>query len=226
MASKAFQQICEFLDSKKIKYDTKEHGGDREIIYFSARKLVQQHCPFIIETMAKVVQFRSVQILDEDDLKNYHSKPENRMKLYEYLLKCNYEWKIGKFALDPENPEVDLYFVISNYVEADKGIEEDLLDRVYTMLFGPSFVPGTIEKAIKDIKSILETGEKNAEDEDVLGGRLMEMIARIASDPEMAKAMMSDPDAPQELRGVLTKMLGDTADSSEKQKKEGDEDGI
>ena len=38
--------------------------------------------------------------------------------------------------------------------------------------------------------------------------------------------MMSDPDAPQELRGVLTKMLGDTADSSEKQKKEGDEDGI
>ena len=148
------------------------------------------------------------------------------MKLYEYLLKCNYEWKIGKFALDPENPEVDLYFVISNYVEADKGIEEDLLDRVYTMLFGPSFVPGTIEKAIKDIKSILETGEKNAEDEDVLGGRLMEMIARIASDPEMAKAMMSDPDAPQELRGVLTKMLGDTADSSEKQKKEGDEDGI
>ena len=226
MASKAFQQICEFLDSKKIKYDTKEHGGDREIIYFSARKLVQQHCPFIIETMAKVVQFRSVQILDEDDLKNYHSKPENRMKLYEYLLKCNYEWKIGKFALDPENPEVDLYFVISDYVETDKGIEEDLLDRVYTMLFGPSFVPGTIEKAIKDIKSILETGEKNAEDEDVLGGRLMEMIARIASDPEMAKAMMSDPDAPQELRGVLTKMLGDTADSSEKQKKEGDEDGI
>ena len=154
MASKAFQQICEFLDSKKIEYGTKERGGDIEIIHFGANKLVQQNCLFIIETGAKVVQFRSVQILDEDDLKNYHSKPENRMKLYEYLLKCNYEWKIGKFALDPENPDVDLYFVISDYVETDKGIEEDLLDRVYTMLFGPSFVPGTIEKAIKDIKRI------------------------------------------------------------------------
>ena len=193
MASKAFQQICGFLDSKKIEYGTKERGGDIEIIHFGANKLVQQNCLFIIETGAKVVQFRSVQILDEDDLKNYHSKPENRMKLYEYLLKCNYEWKIGKFALDPENPDVDLYFVISDYVETDKGIEEDLLDRVYTMLFGPSFVPGTIEKAIKDIKSILETGEKNEEDEDVLGGRLMEMIAGMASDPDMAKAMIADP---------------------------------
>ena len=90
MASKAFQQICGFLDSKKIEYGTKERGGDSEIIHFGANKLVQQNCLFIIETGAKVVQFRSVQILDEDDLKNYHSKPENRMKLYEYLLKCNY----------------------------------------------------------------------------------------------------------------------------------------
>ena len=231
MASKAFQQICGFLDSKKIEYGTKERGGDSEIIHFGANKLVQQNCLFIIETGAKVVQFRSVQILDEDDLKNYHSKPENRMKLYEYLLKCNYDWKLGKFALNPENEKVDLYFVISDYVDADNGIEEDLLDRVHTMLFGPSFAPGTIEKAIKNIKSILETGEKSADDEDgsmgsLLGGGLMEMIAGIASDPEMAKAMMSDPNAPQELRGMLEKMLGDTMDSSEKQAKEGDKDGI
>ena len=151
------------------------------------------------------------------------ASPKGEKKLHNVTF-SGLKMKNGKVVLT--NGGSILYFVISNYVEADKGIEEDLLDRVYTMLFGPSFVPGTIEKAIKDIKSILETGEKNAEDEDVLGGRLMEMIARIASDPEMAKAMMSDPDAPQELRGVLTKMLGDTADSSEKQKKEGDEDGI
>ena len=79
MASKAFQQICDFLDDKEFKYDTGGEGTDSEKIYFGARGLVQQNCLFIIETMAKVVQFRSVQILDEDDLKNYHNKPENRI---------------------------------------------------------------------------------------------------------------------------------------------------
>ena len=43
MASKAFQQICGFLDSKKIEYGTKERGGDSEIIHFGANKLVQQN---------------------------------------------------------------------------------------------------------------------------------------------------------------------------------------
>ena len=167
MASKAFQQICKFLDDKELKYRTDGEGTDIEKIFFGAQGLVQQKFIFVIETSANVVQFRSWGMLDEDDLNNYHSKPENRVKLYEYLLKCNYEWKLGKFALNPKNPDVDLYFVISNYVEADKGIEEDLLDRVHTILFGSSFGLSSIEIAIKYIKSILAAGEKNAEgDED------------------------------------------------------------
>ncbi|HOI84351.1 MAG TPA: hypothetical protein PKW30_08560 [Campylobacterales bacterium] len=164
MASKAFQQICKFLDSKDIKYGTDGEGTDRETIYFGAKGLVTQKFLFIVETKANVVQFRSVQILEDEDLQNYHSKPENRVKLYEYLLKCNYEWKLGKFALDP----VDLYFTISDFVDADSGIEEELLDRVHTMLLGASFAHGHAEKAIKNIKTILATGEKNEDEDDVM----------------------------------------------------------
>lgn len=190
MASKAFQQICKFLDSKDIKYGTDGEGTDRETIYFGAKGLVTQKFLFIVETKANVVQFRSVQMLDDEDLQNYHDKPENRVKLYEYLLKCNYEWKLGKFALDPEDEDVDLYFVISDYVEADKGIEEDLLDRVHTMLFGPSFAPSHTEKAIKNIKSILATGEKNEDEDDAPSG-LMEALAKkfAEEDPEFAKKL-------------------------------------
>ena len=190
MASKAFQQICEFLDSKEIRYGTDGEGTDRETIFFGAKGLVTQKFLFIVETKANVVQFRSVQMLDDEDLQNYHSKPENRVKLYEYLLKCNYEWKLGKFALDPEDEDVDLYFVISDYVEADKGIEEDLLDRVHTMLFGPSFAPSHTEKAIKNIKSILSTGEKNEDEDDAPSG-LMEALAKkfAEEDPEFAKKL-------------------------------------
>ena len=168
MTSKAFQQICEFLDSKEIRYGTDGEGTDRETIFFGAKGLVTQKFLFIVETKANVVQFRSVQMLDDEDLQNYHDKPENRVKLYEYLLKCNYEWKLGKFALDPDDERVDLYFTISDFVDADKGIEEELLDRVHTILFGPSFAPSHTEKAIKKIKTILATGEKNEDEDDVM----------------------------------------------------------
>ena len=190
MTSKAFQQICEFLDSKEIRYGTDGEGTDRETIFFGAKGLVTQKFLFIVETKANVVQFRSVQMLDDEDLQNYHDKPENRVKLYEYLLKCNYEWKLGKFALDPEDEDVDLYFVISDYVEADKGIEEDLLDRVHTMLLGPSFAPSHTEKAIKNIKTILATGEKNEDEDDAPSG-LMEALAKkfAEEDPEFAKKL-------------------------------------
>jgi hypothetical protein len=107
--------------------------GDYKVLFGAKRDLVQQIFLFIVETDANVVQFRSVQILDENDLKNYHGKPENRVKLYEYLLKKNYEWKLGKFALDPEDKKVDLYFIISDYMDVEKGIEKDLLDRMDAM---------------------------------------------------------------------------------------------
>jgi hypothetical protein len=214
MASKAFQQICKFLDDKGFKYATDGEGSEAEKILFGAKgDLVQQTFLFIVETDANVVQFRSVRILDENDLKNYHGKPENRVKLYEYLLKKNYDWRFGKFALDPEDEKVDLYFIISDYVDAEKGIEKDLLDIMDTMLFGPSFAPSRIEQAIKDIKSILATGETSKDEYE--SGDLMQTIAQMASDPEMVKQIMANPDAPYELKRMLSKMLGEAAESPE-----------
>jgi hypothetical protein len=225
MASKAFQQICKFLDDKGFKYATDGEGSEAEKILFGAKgDLVQQTFLFIVETDANVVQFRSVRILDENDLKNYHGKPENRVKLYEYLLKKNYEWKFGKFALDPEDEKVDLYFIISDYVDAEKGIEKDLLDIMDTMLFAPSFVPNRVEQAIKDIKSILATGETSKDEYE--SGDLMQTIAQMASDPEMVKQIMANPDAPYELKRMLSKMLGEAAESPEILARKASTDGI
>ena len=219
MASKAFEQICKFLDEKEFRYGTDLDRPDREVIYFGARGLVEQSFIFIIETEANVVQFRSSQILDEDDLKNYHSKPENRAKLFEYLLKKNYELKLGKFALDPEDPEVDLYFVLSDYVDAKNGIEVELLDRMHRMLFGPSFAPSTTEKAIKDIKSILATGEKSSDDDKDgqggVSGALGSIAEMIKSSPEMAKSIIDDPDIPDELKKLIADEIGSGIDTPE-----------
>ena len=41
MASKAFQQICKFLDDKELKYRTDGEGTDIEKIFFGAQGLVQ-----------------------------------------------------------------------------------------------------------------------------------------------------------------------------------------
>jgi len=188
MVSKVFEQICKFLDDKEIKYGKDD---DKERIYFGVSGLVKQSLLFIIEKEPKVVQFRSVQILDEEDLKNYHENEANRMKLYEYLLECNYTWKLGKFALDPEDTEVDLYFVVSDFVDVDKGIEEELIERVWGMIMGSSYAAGAVEKAIKDIKSILATGEKSTEDEtdDIDIDTLLKLKTMLEKDPDISKTL-------------------------------------
>jgi len=171
MGSKAFEQIVKFLHSKKIKYGKAE---DSERIYFGVNGLVHQSILFIVDKESNVVQFRSVQILDEEDLKNYHEKEANRVKLLEYLLECNYTWKLGKFALDPADPDVDLYFTMSDFVDVDKGIDEELMDRAWNILMGPSFAASAVEEAIQNIKSILATGEKveKSDDMDIPDGEI------------------------------------------------------
>lgn len=166
MGSKVFEQIKAYLDTKEMKYSSPKAGESKEKITFGMNGEVQQWFIFLVESEMNTVQFRSVQILDETDLKHYHdpSKKEHRVKLYEYLLECNYQWRLGKFALDPEDKELDLYFVISDFVEADQGIEEELLDRVWSILIGHSFGPSSVEEAIKNIKNILATGEKLPEE--------------------------------------------------------------
>lgn len=161
MASKVFEQICDFLDKKGLNYGKDDSNGV-EKISFGVKSLVKQQLLFFIEAEADVVQFRSVHILDEKDLENYHNKPKNREKLHEFLLRRNYELKLGKYSLDPDDEDVDLYFVVADYVEIDKGIEEDFMDRVYTIFTGSPIDHGIVEKDIKHIKSILDTGEKDS----------------------------------------------------------------
>lgn len=190
MASKAFEQIKAYLDKKEIHYDSSGEGESKEKFIFGMNGEVQQWFIFIIESELNTVQFRSVQILDETDLKHYHdpSKKEHRVKLYEYLLNCNYQWRLGKFALDPEDEKVDLYFVISDYVETDKGIEKELLDRVWNIFIG-SFGASSIEEAIKNIKSILATGEKLPEEsEEDKVGKLLAALKSADMSAEPAKA--------------------------------------
>jgi hypothetical protein len=43
----------------------------------------------------------------------------------------------------------------------------------------------------------------------------MQTIAQMASDPEMVKQIMANPDAPYELKRMLSKMLGEAAESPE-----------
>lgn len=154
----AFEQIKEYLDHKEIRYHTNE---SEEKLIFSTNTEIQQWFVFSVEPKANAVQFRSYQILNETDLKHYHdpSKKEHKMKLYEYLLECNYQWRFGKFVLDPKDKEVDLCFVINEHIEADKGIEKNFLASVWYIFMG-RFGRNKVEEAILNIKSILATGEK------------------------------------------------------------------
>ncbi len=199
MGSKAFEQIKAYLDTKEIKFSASSKDESKEKITFGMNGEVQQWFIFLVESEMNTVQFRSVQILDETDLKHYHdpSKKEHRIKLYEYLLECNYQWRLGKFALDPEDKELDLYFVISDFVEADKGIEEELLDRIWSIFIGLSIGPSSVEEAIKNIKHILATGEKLPEEstQDKLAQLLAGLKSTTTSDESDSPKKRSAPSA-------------------------------
>jgi len=166
--SQAFETIKAFLDWEDLNYTTTTIGEDTEAAFFGVRGYNQMALLFMVENDADVVQFRAIKLFNDDEVNKVKQDDRTRLKVAEYLLRKNAEYKLGKWSMDEE---CDIYFTISQYWETDTDLDRGMLKRVKKILFDD------VDEMVTEIKKIIRGSEGGKSLEDVNVDDLLKMLS-------------------------------------------------
>lgn len=176
--TKAGQDIKKWLEYEEYNYGFDEKL-DNEIFYFGVKGDNQLYIMFVVEKDADVIQFRIMSPISDDDIKEkLKAHPERELKLTKYLLKKNYDYKLGKWGLDDD---YSLQFSLPHYEKAENGVETALLRRVKKILFDSG------DDMVTEIKNILD-GKEPSEKKEAGLGDIAKMLEGL--DPEKAALLL------------------------------------
>lgn len=172
--SKVSEDIKRFLDWEDIKFKVDGENTEREIFFFGVQGNNILKLLFTVENDANVVQFKLWDVLDDEEKNKLKDNKEIVFKLYEYLLKQNYLYKLGKWALDPNDYELN--FVIAHHEETEKGLDKSLLKMVKSILFNSG------DEMLTEIKNIINGGSNTTNSSN--GDDLEELIAKLKKETD------------------------------------------
>jgi len=156
--SKATDDIRAFLEWEDFKFHEDKQGEDTDIFYFGAQGDNVLKFLFIVEKDADVIQFRLWDVLEDDEKEKIGSNESIRLKLLTYLLQKNYQYKLGKWAMDEDDHSLN--FVIAHHEEVENGIDKSLLKRVKSILFSDG------DDMITEIKEIINGTQSTSDSSD------------------------------------------------------------
>ena len=148
-------------------------GNDKEAIYFGVSGINQLKMIFLVESNAKVAQFRVTYILEDKHKKALEDNPTYEVTLMKYLLNKNAEYKLGKWTYDDDK---DMYFAIVIPIVPDEKIDKSVLKRVKSMLFDD------VDEMITAIYSIVDTGEYEESEDSTT--QLLALLQSMTDAPE------------------------------------------
>lgn len=152
--SKAADNIEEFLKWEDINFQRDQQDENTEIFYFGAKGDNILKFLFMVESRAEVVQFRLWSVLEDEEKEILKNNTDKVNELMKYLLYKNYEYKLGKWAMDPN--DFELNFVIAHQESPENGLEKGLLKRIKTLLFNDG------DEMLTEIKQIINGAQSSS----------------------------------------------------------------
>lgn len=138
-------EIVSFLKNEEIRHELTESETDAKIIFGFGTEDITIGVAILIQEDGEFVQFRCIQMFDDEKILNTKYKAE----LYEYLLFENYQRKLGAWCLDPSDG--DMYMTI-NMPIVSAELELSQIKRIWMS------IQVSMVDRYKEIASILETG--------------------------------------------------------------------
>jgi hypothetical protein len=151
--SKAFETIEKFLEWEDLNFSTKKIGETTDAAFFGVRGYNQMGLLFMVENRAEVVQFRAIQLLDDEQIQKMKNNNEIHYKVMKFMLNKNAEYKLGKWTMDDD---YDVYFTISQRCDPEEELDRGLLKLAKSMLFDD------VDEMLSEIKKIIDNDDSSS----------------------------------------------------------------
>jgi len=173
--SNLVKQVEDWLEWEDLKYAKDEPQEGITVFYFGVQGKNSLGMLFLVEEIADCVQFRVIDVLDDDDKEILKDNEKAQMDLMKYLLEKNYEKRFGKWTADFDDWSIN--FTLAHYEKPDGKIDKSLFKLVRGLLFDD------VDNMISDIKHIIR-GEELEDDDDVDLEALLELLKSGSKDSE------------------------------------------